>query len=624
MPDISKVILNGATQMDVTQDTVAPGNLLLNETATMNNGTRTVGTLDLSDYALKAMFARVEATTTSTDNYFLGDYLICQNNLRVATEPIGVNQTIDNSNSQVVLMADELRNAFGALQWSIGADAYEPTGYASTDYADGMVVLCGGQHSGLYQVYDISTGDDIPNGPDVVSIDIRNMIDLKANESSPIFTGTPKAPTAAAGTNTTQIATTAFVQGELSAHGLDANGVQLSSANDLDNIVTTGWYYWTTTVPSNSPTIYGYGSMYVDHAGSNIKQTVFRDNKEYTRNKYGSNAWPAWHEVDMTSLAADLTLHVDAVNGNDSNDGLSAATALKTINAACTKIPYDTAGRDVTILLAEGTYSAGTIQYFNNSVIKITKESSASASNVQVSGFTFDHSGSSSLIIDSITFTGAVTSYAQDKNSLVTISSCVFDGGRLTLWGPYHRVIACTFRNISSNTAINIGYGYCMVSNCTFENTVRDGIWAIYAGTCSVYSVTNNATNPYKTSYSGRIFVGGRTYKETTGVENIYYTSTPFSVTGDKSITLTGDMQNYSTIILYLTTSSTNTSGNRCMVRFTPWELGAAPEYVLSTNGTNFYGVRLGLVTNNVYTQLRFISTTAPNLYIVQAVGVIQ
>jgi hypothetical protein len=37
----------------------------------------------------------------------------------------------------------------------------------------------------------------------------------KADLASPTFTGTPKAPTAAAGTNTTQIATTAFVQAAL-------------------------------------------------------------------------------------------------------------------------------------------------------------------------------------------------------------------------------------------------------------------------------------------------------------------------------------------------------------------------------------------------------------------------
>lgn len=38
----------------------------------------------------------------------------------------------------------------------------------------------------------------------------------KANLASPTFTGTPKAPTASKGTNTTQIATTAFVQTALS------------------------------------------------------------------------------------------------------------------------------------------------------------------------------------------------------------------------------------------------------------------------------------------------------------------------------------------------------------------------------------------------------------------------
>ena len=36
-------------------------------------------------------------------------------------------------------------------------------------------------------------------------------VSAKANIASPTFTGTPAAPTAASGTNTTQIATTAFV-----------------------------------------------------------------------------------------------------------------------------------------------------------------------------------------------------------------------------------------------------------------------------------------------------------------------------------------------------------------------------------------------------------------------------
>ena len=42
-------------------------------------------------------------------------------------------------------------------------------------------------------------------------------ISAKANLSSPTFTGTPAAPTAASGTNTTQLATTAFVQAAVTA-----------------------------------------------------------------------------------------------------------------------------------------------------------------------------------------------------------------------------------------------------------------------------------------------------------------------------------------------------------------------------------------------------------------------
>lgn len=47
---------------------------------------------------------------------------------------------------------------------------------------------------------------------DVEDTTARNELTNKANTSSPSFTGTPTAPTATKGTNTTQIATTAFVQ----------------------------------------------------------------------------------------------------------------------------------------------------------------------------------------------------------------------------------------------------------------------------------------------------------------------------------------------------------------------------------------------------------------------------
>ena len=52
---------------------------------------------------------------------------------------------------------------------------------------------------------------------DGVTSAIQTQIDIKAPLASPTLTGTPTAPTAAAATNTTQVATTAFVRGEVTA-----------------------------------------------------------------------------------------------------------------------------------------------------------------------------------------------------------------------------------------------------------------------------------------------------------------------------------------------------------------------------------------------------------------------
>lgn len=58
---------------------------------------------------------------------------------------------------------------------------------------------------------------------------LQTAVNSKANLSSPTFTGTPVAPTAAAGNNTTQVATTAFVSGLInwSAFSIVESGTDL-------------------------------------------------------------------------------------------------------------------------------------------------------------------------------------------------------------------------------------------------------------------------------------------------------------------------------------------------------------------------------------------------------------
>lgn len=66
-----------------------------------------------------------------------------------------------------------------------------------------------------------------------VSTAQQNALDLKADIDSPILTGVPKAPTASVENNTSQIATTAFVQTTISNHNISE-----SAHNDIRILIT--------------------------------------------------------------------------------------------------------------------------------------------------------------------------------------------------------------------------------------------------------------------------------------------------------------------------------------------------------------------------------------------------
>ena len=77
--------------------------------------------------------------------------------------------------------------------------------------------------------YDTGSGDvDV----DISTIPSSNTLNAKADLNNPQFTGTPTAPTASSGTNTTQLATTAFVQAANAALVDSAPGT-LNTLNEL-------------------------------------------------------------------------------------------------------------------------------------------------------------------------------------------------------------------------------------------------------------------------------------------------------------------------------------------------------------------------------------------------------
>ncbi len=83
--------------------------------------------------------------------------------------------------------------------------------------------------------------DNTSDASKPVSTATQTALDLKAALASPTFTGTPAAPTAAVGTSTTQLATTAFVQ---AAKGWANSGAAVSTASG------TAWTF--SSIPGTS------------------------------------------------------------------------------------------------------------------------------------------------------------------------------------------------------------------------------------------------------------------------------------------------------------------------------------------------------------------------------------
>lgn len=107
-------------------------------------------------------------------------------------------------------------------------------------------------------IYD-NGGSDVET--QISGIPSASDMAAKAALASPTFTGTPAAPTAAQGTNTTQVATTAYVQAEvgqsIQAHDAD------TAKTDVAQTYTAGQRGEVTTLTSSS------GSVAIDFSLSN-------------------------------------------------------------------------------------------------------------------------------------------------------------------------------------------------------------------------------------------------------------------------------------------------------------------------------------------------------------------
>jgi len=137
----------------------------------------------------------------------------------------------------------------------------------------------------------LSSVDDTTDANKQVSTAGQTALDLKANLASPTLTGVPVAPTAVVGTNTTQLATTAFVtaasggssfavtnsgSGSYVIDGVaSATLTLIRGAKYFFNISASGHPFWiqTTSPGYNSASVYSTG---VTNAGTDSGQVIFQ------------------------------------------------------------------------------------------------------------------------------------------------------------------------------------------------------------------------------------------------------------------------------------------------------------------------------------------------------------
>ena len=175
---------------------------------------------------------------------------------------------------------------------------------------------------------------------------IASAISSKADTASPTFTGTPAGPTASSGTNTTQLATTAYVRGEINALDIFTAGMIMLWSGSSGSI-PSGWLLCdgTNSTPDlRNKFVVGAGSTYsVGATGGSADAVVVSHTHTATSvvTDPGHN-----HQYIRDKDAGSISSH----QYSDSNAGyLNTSTATTGITVATTNASTGVSGTNANL-----------------------------------------------------------------------------------------------------------------------------------------------------------------------------------------------------------------------------------------------------------------------------------
>ena len=247
----------------------------------------------------------------------------------------------------------------------------------------------------LSEAYVYCNGANVITGR-VITDGANAITSLASPFNSPAFTGTPTAPTASLGTNTTQIATTAFVNAEI--------------ASDTANLA-----------PLNSPALTGVPTAPTASVGTNTTQlaTTAFVNAEIANDaptKTGTGASGTWG-INITGNAATVT------NGVYNNGGTYGINITGTAAAATTATNVSGAG-NVACSAIQVTSGAPTIWMYDTDEADFAMHVNSNL------WYVLNQGGSGIMYVDqsgNFTAAGNVTAYsdARLKSNVATLENAL-------------------------------------------------------------------------------------------------------------------------------------------------------------------------------------------------------
>lgn len=163
---------------------------------------------------------------------------------------------------------------------------------------------------------------------------ISSAVSSKADTASPTFTGTPAAPTATTGTDTSQVATTAFVQQEIEAAGGRIAQIVTQKFTNVTDTTSTSYVdtFATLSITPTSSTskifvIVEAMIAHIDYSGAGVYRLVrgstaiVGDHYLWASNGFNAAPYQTWssmtlHVIDEPGVTTETTYKVQIKNVN--------------------------------------------------------------------------------------------------------------------------------------------------------------------------------------------------------------------------------------------------------------------------------------------------------------------